>query len=107
MSLETVEAVGPLGVRAAEPVVNWKQAFELKSGGTALAVTDSADEAGTLQHLEVLGDGGLSQRGSSCEFDDAGLSGPEPLEDRATGGVGKGRESTAQGIGNSHNRKVI
>ena len=60
MGLETVEAVGPLGVRAAEPVIHWEQAFELKSGGTALAVADSADEAGTLQHLEVLGDGRLS-----------------------------------------------
>jgi hypothetical protein len=107
MGLETVEAVGPLGVRAAEPVVHWEQALELKSSGTAPAVADSADEAGTLQYLEVLGDGRLSQRGSFCEFDDAGLSGREPLEDRTTGGVGKGRESSAQGIANSHNREVI
>ena len=107
MGLQTIEAVGPLGVRAAEPVVHWEQALELKSGGAALAVATSADEASTLQHLEVLGDRRLSQRGRFCEFDDAGLSDREPLEDRTTGGVGKGRESTAQGIGNSHNREVI
>jgi hypothetical protein len=107
MGLQAVEAVGPLGVRPAEPVIHWEQAFELKSGGTALAVADSADQAGTLQHLEVLGDGRLSERRSFSEFDDAGLSGREALEDRTTGGVGKGRESTTQGITDCHNRKVI
>lgn len=103
MGFWTVKAVGPTGMRVAEPVVHWEQALELESRGAALAVAGSADEASALQHLEVFGDGRLSQGGSVCDFDDAGLSGREPLEDGPTGGVGKGRESTAQGIGGTHN----
>src|ERR1700693_4599134 len=37
MGLEKVEAVGPFGVRAAEPVVHGEQALELKSRRAALA----------------------------------------------------------------------
>jgi len=62
MGIETVEAVRPLGVGAAEPVVHREQARELKSRRAALAVAGPADEAGPLQHFEVLGDGRLRQR---------------------------------------------
>ena len=38
MGLETVEAVGPFGMGAAQPVVHRDQAFQLKPGRAALAV---------------------------------------------------------------------
>ena len=41
MGLETVEAVGPFGVGAAEPVVHWEQALKLKSCRAALSRTRS------------------------------------------------------------------
>ncbi len=107
MGLETVEAVGPFGMGAAEPVVHREQALELKSRRAALAVAGPADEAGPLQHLEVFGDGRLRQRGGLCELDDAGLAGREALEDRPAGGVGKGREGAAQGIVLDITYKVI
>src|SRR5580700_4689694 len=56
MSIETVEAVGPLDVRATEPVVHREQAVELQSCGAALCVATPGDEAGPLKHLEVLRD---------------------------------------------------
>jgi hypothetical protein len=102
MGLETIEAVRPFGVRAAEPVVDGEQAVELKSRWAALAVAGPADEAGPFQHLEVLGDGRLGQRGGLGELDDASLAGREALEDRPAGGVGKGREGAAHGILSSH-----
>lgn len=98
MGLETVEAVGPFGMRAAEPVVHGEQALELKSCRAALAVAGAADKAGPLQHLEVLGDRRLGQPGGLREFDDASLAGGETLKDRSAGGVGKGGEREAQGI---------
>ena len=107
MGFETVEAVGPFDVRAAEPVVDWEQAAELKSRGATLPVASSADQAGPLQHLEVLGDGRLRQHGPAREFDDAGVAGREALEDRPAGGVGKGREGAAQGVIRRHYLKVI
>src|SRR5579863_717168 len=73
MCVETVEAVGPFRMGAAEPVVHREQAVDLQSRRTALTITTPADEPSVLQHLEVLGDGGLRERGCCCEFDDAGL----------------------------------
>jgi hypothetical protein len=107
MGLETVEAVGPFGMGASEPVVRWDQAVELKPRRAALAIATPTDEAGPLQHLEVFGDGRLRERGGFCKLDDTGLAGREALEDRSAGGVGKGGEGAAQGILRSHNRKVI
>lgn len=104
MGIETVEAVGPFGVGAAEPVVHGKEALELKARGAALTVAAPADEAGLLQHLEMLGDGGLCQRGGRREFDDPGLASREALEDGPAGGVRKGGEGAAQGIVCSHYR---
>jgi hypothetical protein len=92
---------------ASEPVVHWDQALELKPRRAALAVAGPTDEAGPLQHREVFGDGRLRERGDICKLDDAGLAGPEALEDRPAGGVGKGGEGAAQGVVSSHNLMVI
>ena len=45
------------------------------------------DQPGGLQHLEVLGDGGPSDRELSCDFDDRLRSGTQPFEDGAAGPV--------------------
>ena len=107
MGLETVDAFGPFGVGAAEPVVHREQALKLKSCRAALAVASPAHQAGPFEHLEVLGDGRLRQRGGLCEFDDASFAGREALEDRPAGGVGQGGEGAAQGVVCSYNRRVI
>jgi len=102
MGFEPVEAVGPFRVRTAEPVVHRGQAVELKSRWAPLAVTSPADQTSSLQHLEVLGDSGLRQRGRFCEFDDASIAGREALQDRPAGGVGEGSEGAAQLIVSNH-----
>jgi hypothetical protein len=66
MGLETVEAVGPFGMGAAQPVVHWDEAVELEPRRAALAVAGATDEAGPLQYLEVFGDGRLRERGGFC-----------------------------------------
>ncbi len=107
MGFETVEAVGPFRVRTAEPVVHWGQAIELKSRWAALAITSPADQTGSLQHLEVLRDSRLRQRGGHCEFDDASIASREAFQDRPAGWVCKGREGTAQLIASNHYLQVI
>ncbi len=102
MGFESVEAVGPLRVRTTEPVVHRGQAVELESRRAALAVAGPTDQSGSLQHLEVLGDGGLGQRGVPRQFDDADVAGGEAFKDRPTGGIGKRREGATQLIGGSH-----
>src|SRR5579862_8759282 len=104
MRLQTVEAVGPFGVGAAEPVVYWEQALKLKSRRAALAVASSADQAGPLQHLEVLGDRRLGQRGGTCQLDDARLAGREALEDCPARGVGEGCEGEGERVAPKHCR---
>lgn len=107
MGLEAAKAFGPFGVRGAEPVVDGEEAVELQSRRTALTVADPADETGPLEHLEVLGDGRLTQRRGLGELDNTSLAGREALEDRPASGVGEGGESAAQGIGRNHYREVI
>ena len=102
MGFEPVEAVGPFRVGTAKPLVHWGQAVAMKSRRAALAVTSPADQTSSLQHLEVLGDSRLRQRGRLCEFDDASIAGREALQDRPAGGVCKGREGAAQLIVSNH-----
>ena len=102
MGLETVEAVGPVGVGASEPVVHWEQAVELKPRGAALAVASPTNEAGALEHFQVLGDRRLGQGGGLCELDDPGLARREALQDRPASGIGKCGESEAQGVTTRH-----
>jgi hypothetical protein len=43
-----------------EPLRGFGERLRLESAGTALGVVGTGNEAGALQHFEVLGDGGLS-----------------------------------------------
>src|SRR5947209_20268097 len=63
MGLEPVEAVGPLGVGGAQPVVGGEQTFQSQPRRPALAVPAASDQAGLLQDRGVLGDGGRGERG--------------------------------------------
>ena len=107
MGLKTGEAIGPFGMRAPEPVVSRGEALKLESRRAALAIAGPDDEAGTFQHLEVLGDGRLRERGGLCELDHASFAGRQAFQDRPTGGVGKGGEGPTNGILTSHHRWVI
>ena len=97
MDLETVEAVGPFGMGAAEPVVHRDQALEVESRRAALAVAGAADEAGPLQHLEVFGDGRLRERGRVCKLDDAGLAAPRGARGSPGGWGRQGRRRRGSG----------
>lgn len=44
------------------------------------------------ENLEVLGDGGKRHVEGLGQFRDGGLAAGQALEDRATGGIGQGRE---------------
>lgn len=107
MRIETVEAVGPFDVRVAEPVIHREQPLELKSRRAPLAVAGPANKASPLQHLEMLGDGRLGQRGGFRELDHACIASREALEDCPASGIGKCREGAAQRILGNHYLKVI
>ena len=63
------------------------------------------DEPGVLQRREVARDGRLAHREGTREVSGAGLTGPEPVEDGAAGGIGEGAEEIVEcGI---HNACII
>jgi len=103
MRLEAIKAVGPFGVGSAEPVIHREQAVDPKPRGTALALARASDEAGALQHLQMLGDRRLRHRERRRELNDASVACRELLEDCPASGVGKGRERQAEGIASTHN----
>jgi hypothetical protein len=81
-------------VSTAEPVVYGGEAVQSQSGRTALTLARSTDEAGVLEHFEVLGDGGLGECRLTREFENASLAFGETHENCSTSGVGEGGEGT-------------
>jgi hypothetical protein len=57
-----------------------------------LRVAAAADQASALQHLEVLGDGGLAHRERFGELRYRSLSGRQTREDGSASRVGEGGE---------------
>jgi hypothetical protein len=57
------------------------------------------DEAGAFEHGDVPGDGRPGDVEGLDEFADGGASVAEAFDDLPAGGVGKGGEGGAQGIG--------
>ena len=104
---QTIEAVGPFGVSAAEPVVNGEQALELKSRRAARAIAGPADQAGPLEHLEVLGDGGLVSVDAAASSTTP--ASPAPRRSRIARRVGSARAAKARLSGSfcRHYREVI
>src|SRR5256885_11683163 len=56
--LQPIEAFLPQPAVALEPIVDLLDGVRLDAAGPPLRLAASRHEAGTLQHLEVLGDGG-------------------------------------------------
>ena len=65
-----------------------------------LRLASFGDQAGRLEHLEVLGHAGQGHLSEERlgELGHGRLAGPQPGENRPTGGVGEGGEGSAEGV---------
>jgi hypothetical protein len=91
---ETVETVAPEGAIETHPVDERHQTLRLGAVVDAASFRSIANQAGELQHAQVLGHRGLRHAGAIRQGADGLLAvADQALEDRSTGRVGKGLEN--------------
>src|SRR5947208_17115492 len=73
---------------ALQPLRSIGEPLGLEPAGPALGIAAARDQAGTLQHLEMLGDRRLAHRERATELRHRCLARRESREDRATGWIG-------------------
>src|SRR5690349_14638371 len=96
---QAVEALFPEPAVLSDPIRDLPQRLRVEAAGPPLRPPALRDQAGALQHLEVLGHGGQGHVERLGELLDRGLARGEPREDRAAGRVGEGREGGAELVG--------
>src|SRR6266566_2171864 len=96
--IQSFEALVPKAAIALGPLDDLPQRRRLEPAGAPLCLAAARDEAGVLEHPEVLGDRGAAHRERRRELLDRGRTGGEAREDRAPRRVGQGGEGGAQGV---------
>ena len=94
--IELIEAAGPELPVAEKPPRCLPQPVRLDPAQPPLSVASPRDQAGPLQHLEVLGDRRLGHLERVRELLHRRLTRRQATEDRPSGGVGQGRERCVQ-----------
>src|SRR5215469_6731321 len=95
---ETLEAVLPVAAIALGPVGDFLERRRLQATGARLGRATAADEAGALEHFQMLGDGRLAHGERPRQLHHAGIAGGKPRQDgtaRRVGERGKGRVEAA------------
>src|SRR5262249_39192436 len=96
--LEPVETPHPQSAVALEPVVHLLESRWFNATGPPLRLAAASDEAGALQHLQVLGHSREAHLEGFCELRDRGLAQRQPRQDGPTRWAGEGRESGAETV---------
>ena len=94
--LEAVERVLPEAFVEGEPVLCCLEAVGVEADDTGGAATIAADERGTLEDVEVLGDGGEGDGVGLGDLADGLLAAGDVAEDGAAGLVGEGVEDSVE-----------
>src|SRR5213594_3367167 len=97
--VQAIEALLPEASVVFEPVRSVLERTRPEPAGSPLGLAAARDQAGALQHLEVLGDGGKAHLEGLGQLRDPGLARAEASKDRAPGGIGQGREGDVEAIG--------
>src|SRR2546425_1249173 len=94
--VEALEALVPEAPVFPHPLGRLSEAPALEAARPPLRVAALSDQAGALQHFQVLGDAGKAQVKRFGQFRDRSLAQRETSQDRSPGGVGEGCERDAQ-----------
>src|SRR5207245_8454315 len=92
IALEAVEALVPEAAIMLDPVGDLLQRARLQPAGPPLRLAAARDQAGALQHLEMLRDAGKAHVEGLGELGHRGLAQSEPCQDGAPRRIGEGRE---------------
>src|SRR5579872_1467460 len=79
----------------------------LQPARSALGVAAAADQAGLLQHVEVLGHRRAGHGERLCQFAHRRLAERQPRQDRPAGGVGERRKGVREMIGHFEPRSYL
>src|SRR5439155_5799385 len=97
--VEAVKAFLPEAAVAIEPVVDAFEGGGLDPAGPPLRRATARDQAGSLQHLEMLGNGRAADVEGLGKLGHRGFAQSKPPQDGTAGGIGERRKGGAEGIG--------
>ncbi len=102
MRLEAVEVRVPEGSVSGEPAVELGERLGSDAVDAALRIGTRLDEAGVLEHAQVLGDGGLTQ----WETFDQVADGPLPLEQQLENRQAARVDERLEGVRRAHHPSI-
>src|SRR5260221_2748430 len=100
--IEALEAAFPKPAVPLQPPARFRKRLRLEPAGTALRVAAARNQARALQHLEVLGDRGLTHRERLRQLRHRSLAGREAREDRPARWIGERGERRIETLGRTH-----
>src|SRR6266851_8031372 len=89
INIQTIEALLPEAAIILDPVGGVPERTRLEPARTPLRLAAARDQAGALQHLEMLGDRRKAHLEGFSQFSYRGLACGEASENRAPGGIGE------------------
>src|SRR5207245_9014675 len=101
--IEALEAALPETAVALQPRGGFRERLGLEPAGPSLGVAAVGHQAGSLQHLEVLGDRRLAHREWPGQLRHRRLPRRAPGEDGAPRRIGECREGRIEAMGGLHN----
>ena len=96
--VQALEVALPELAVALQPFGGFRERLGLEPARPSLRVAAARDQAGALQHLEVLGDRGLAHRERLGQLRHGRLTRREPGEDRPPGRIRERRERRVETI---------
>src|SRR5262245_14908137 len=97
--VQAIETFLPEAAIGLEPRIDALEGVGLDAAGPPLRLAAARDEARTLQHLEMLGDGRKAHLERLRHLGHGRLAQHEPRQDGATRRIGESRERGAEAIG--------
>ena len=95
--VEPIEALVEEAAVVFEPIVDVLERPRLDAARPPLRLAAARDQAGALQHLEMLGDRRQAHGEGLGQFRHRGLAQRQPRQDGAAGGIGEGGEGGVEG----------
>src|SRR5215203_4868998 len=99
IAVEPVEALREKAAIVAQPSIGLGERCCVEAHRAELRLAPARDEPCPLEHLEMLGDGGLAEIRRRHELVDCRLAGGEPGEDGAAGRIGQRGEDEIERLG--------
>src|SRR5258708_2292194 len=101
--VQAIEALFPETPVVLQPVGGILERTGFEPARPPLRLATARNKTGALEHFEVLGDRGKAHRERLGQLGDGNLARDKARQDRASRGIGEGREGRAESIGRHRN----